>query len=150
MNKFCQVSFIPRSTDFALLVLRLWFGLTMLFNHGIPKLRHFSQMSGMFPDPLHIGSQFSLILSVIAEVLGAALVVNGFATRLAALIVVIELAIVFFGVHHAALAMGAHSGELAFAYLGAFLTIFFAGGGRFVICHKTNDLSTPASPSAGA
>jgi len=148
MKKICQVCFIPRSTDFGLLVLRLWFGLTMFFNHGIVKLRHYSQMSGMFPDPLHIGSQASLILAIVAEVLGAALVVLGFATRLGALLLVIELSIVFFGVHHAALAMGAHSGELAFLYLGAFLTVLFAGGGRFVICKKTNDLGTPTPASA--
>ncbi len=45
--------FIPSEdsdlTSLMLLVLRLWFGLTMLFNHGIGKLAHFSEVVQTFP-----------------------------------------------------------------------------------------------------
>jgi putative oxidoreductase len=145
MNKLFQLSFVPRSTDFALLVLRFWLGLTLLFNHGIGKLLHFSQVAPMMPDPLGVGAHLNLALVVIAEVLCSALVVIGFATRFAALIVVIEMLVAFTMVHHRALATGPGSGELAFLYLAGFLTIVLAGGGRFVVCNKTNAPAAPAS-----
>jgi hypothetical protein len=40
--------------------------------------------------------------------------------------------------------MGPASGELAFTYLAGFVTILLAGGGRFVVCKDTNDVSSPA------
>ena len=149
MNKLLQLSFIPRSTDFALLVLRLWLGLTLFFNHGLSKLLHFSQTAAYFAnghlDPIGIGASGTVALAALAEVLCAALLVVGFATRFAALVIVIELAVAFFCVHHAALAMGPGSGELAFVYLAGFVTIVLAGGGRFVVCNKSNDVSTPTA-----
>ena len=147
MKKLAQLSFIPRSTDFGLLVLRLWFGLTLLLNHGVGKLHNYSARSGHFPDPLGIGSQASLILAIIAETLCALCVAIGFATRLAALLIVIELTVAFFRVHHHVLAMGPGSGELPFLYIGAFLAIVCAGPGRHAVCKITNDL-TPATPAA--
>ncbi|MBV9403889.1 MAG: DoxX family membrane protein, partial [Acidobacteriaceae bacterium] len=75
---------MPRSYDCGLLVLRLCFGLLLLFNHGVPKLLRFSQMAAHFPDPLHVGSKISLVLVLIAELVCAVLVVIGLATRLVA------------------------------------------------------------------
>jgi putative oxidoreductase len=144
MNKLFQLSFVPRSTDFALLLLRFWLGLTLFFNHGLAKVLHHAQFSGMLPDPLGIGAHANLILIVLAEVVASALVVIGVATRFAALVVSIEMAVAFFLVHHRALS-GAGSGELAFLYLAGFLTIVFAGGGRFVLCNKSNAPADNAS-----
>ena len=53
-------------THMALLVTRLCFGLTMLFNHGIEKLTHFNDYAGIFPDPLRVGPEASLILVMLA------------------------------------------------------------------------------------
>jgi len=145
MNKLFQLSFIPRSTDFALLFLRFWFGLTLFFNHGLAKLIHHAQFSGHLPDPLGVGAHVNLGLIILAEVFCSAAVVIGFATRFAALVVVIEMATAFFCVHHHVLAMGPGSGELAFLYLGGFATILFAGGGRFVLCNKTNAIPASAA-----
>jgi len=142
MKKICRLSCLPQSTDFALLFLRLWFGLTLFFNHGLAKAIHHAQMSRMLPDPLHIGAHANIVLIVFAEVICSALVVLGIATRLAALIIAIEFAVAFICVHHLALAMGPGSGELAFLNLGAFLTIVFAGGGRFVLCNQSNAVAT--------
>ncbi len=138
MNKLFQLSFVPRSTDFALLLLRLWFGLTLFFNHGLDKLIHHAQWSTKLPDPLGVGSHVNLVLIILSEVVCSAFVVLGVATRFVALIIVIEMAVAFFCVHHAVLAMGPGSGELAFVYLAGFVTIVLAGGGRFVVCNKTN------------
>jgi putative oxidoreductase len=143
MKKLLQMSFIPRSTDFALLVLRLWIGVTLLLNHGWGKAMNFSQTVHMFAggmDPLGLGGTTSAVLVVFAEVVAAAALAIGFATRLSALIITIELAVAFIGVHHHAMS-GQGSGELAFMYLAGSVTIFLAGGGRFVLCKSTNDVS---------
>ena len=126
--------FIPSAdsdlTSLALLVLRLWFGLTMLFNHGIGKLAHFSEVVQTFPDPLGLGQEASLVLVVMAEVLGSLFLVFGLMTRLAALVLVIDLFVAFLMVHKTAMT-GQGSGELAFLYLAGFITLLIAGGGLF-------------------
>jgi len=144
MKKLCQLSFIPCSAGFALLVLRLWIGLSLFFNHGLPKIMNYSQYSTHFMDPLHIGVKASLILSIFAEAVCSALIVLGIATRLAALIVVINLGVAFIFIHHHAMS-GPGSGELAYAYLGGFITLMLAGGGCWQVCKITNAPPAPAS-----
>lgn len=129
--KLLQLTFIPRSADFALLLLRLWFGGVLLVNHGWQKITMFTSMEGHFPDPLNIGAKESLLLAVFAEVLCPVLVIAGWATRLAALAIAIELGTAFVMVHHGRLAMGPGSGELAFLYVGPFIAILFAGAGKY-------------------
>jgi len=117
-------------THMALLVARLWFGLTMLFNHGLVKLTHFHEMVGNFPDPLRVGPEASLILVVIAEVLAALLLTVGFMTRIASAVLVIDMFVAFLMVHDASMT-GQHSGELAFLYLAGYVILCIAGGGLF-------------------
>jgi putative oxidoreductase len=128
--KFLRLSFIPQSTDLALLLLRLWLGLSMLLLHGWVKLTGFSGMASKFPDPLGVGSQISLGLTVFAEVGCSALLVVGFMTRFAALTLSITMAVAFFMQHKMALS-GPGSGELAFLYLAGFLAILLAGSGKY-------------------
>lgn len=127
-----QLDFLPRNPDVALLVLRLWLGLSLLILHGSGKLTGFSQMSGNFPDPLGVGSTASLALAVFAEVLCAALLVIGLFTRAAAAILAITMATACFLVHKGALS-GPNSGELAFIYLAGFVAVLIAGAGRFSV-----------------
>ncbi len=128
--KFLRLSFLPQSPDLALLLLRLWLGLSMLLLHGKGKLTGFSAMADKFPDPLGVGSQISLGMAVFAEVVCSALLVVGFLTRFAALMLAVTMAVAYFIQHKMALS-GAGSGELAFIYLAGFLAILFAGGGKF-------------------
>jgi putative oxidoreductase len=134
--KFLQLKCIPQSTDFALLLLRLMAGLLLFLNHGLAKLVDFAAMSSKFPSILGIGHAPSLVLAIFAEVVCAALVVLGWWTRFAALMIVIELGTAFILVHHLKLTPGPGSGELAFLYLTAMVTILFAGGGRFALEQK--------------
>jgi putative oxidoreductase len=124
--------FIPSDdsdlTHMALLVARLWFGLTMLFNHGIEKLMHFSDHVGTFPDPLGVGREASLILVVVAEVVGAIFLAVGFMTRIAAAVLVIDMFVAFLMVNKTELQ---GQGEAAFLYLAGFVIISIAGGGLF-------------------
>src|SRR5687768_16339867 len=134
---FLRLDFLPRSADFALLVLRLWVGLSLLVLHGWTKLTGFSRMSGKFPDPLGVGSSTSLTLAVLAEVGCAILIMLGLFTRPAALVQAILMGVAFFVVHEAKLAAGPGSGELAFIYLSAFVTLFIAGPGRYALDGKS-------------
>jgi putative oxidoreductase len=119
-------------TSFGLLVLRLWFGLTLLLHHGLDKLNHFSETAPKFFDPLNIAPTPSFALVVFAEVVGSALVAIGLLTRFAALTLVINFSVAFFLFHKQAMS-GPKSGELAFIYLAGFAALLFAGGGKFSV-----------------
>jgi putative oxidoreductase len=125
-----QLGFVPRNIDAALLVLRLWLGLSLLILHGWGKLAGFSKMAGSFPDPLGVSATGSLSLTVFAEVICAAALAIGLFTRLAAVFLIITMAVAFLMVHKAALS-GPASGELAYIYLGGFVTLLIAGAGKF-------------------
>lgn len=120
-------------TSMALLVARLWFGLAMLFNHGLYKLAHFNDIVAgrdaliNFQDPLGLGLEASLVLVIFAEVLAAVLLTVGFCTRIAASVLVIDMFVAFLMVHKTAM----QGGELAFLYLAGYVMLVIAGGGLF-------------------
>jgi putative oxidoreductase len=111
-----------------LLVLRVWLGGTLLVNHGLEKLMNFKSMSGGFPDPFGLGHTASFTLVVFAEAVASTLLVLGLVTRFAALVTAFSMAVAFIYAHKMVLS-GNHSGELAFIYLGGFVTLFLAGPG---------------------
>jgi len=117
-------------TSMALLVARLWFGLAMIFNHGLDKLAHFNEKVGTFPDPLGLGQEASLVLVIMAETVAALLLTVGLMTRLAAAVLVIDMFVAFLMVHKTALS-GEGSGERAFIYLAGYVILVIAGGGLF-------------------
>jgi putative oxidoreductase len=116
------------ATNLALLVMRLWLGPTMFFNHGLDKLVHFHDIAPNFADPLGIGQPVSLALVMFAEVFGSLLLTIGLLTRFAALMLVIDLFVAFLMVHQTTLS-GPNNGELAFIYLSGFAALLIAGGG---------------------
>ena len=110
-----------------LLILRVVFGAAML-THGIPKLTHYAERSITFPDPLQIGSQWSLALVVFAEFFCSIFVILGLGTRFAALVLSICMSVAGFWV------MSGHpykDKELAFLYLAAFLALLILGAGKY-------------------
>lgn len=115
-------------TSFALLVLRLWLGLTMLFHHGLDKLENFNTFAMKFPDPIGIGVKPGLALVTFAETAGALLVALGLLTRFGALTLLIDMAVAFFMVHKSL-----QGGELAFIYLAGYLALLIAGPGKFSV-----------------
>lgn len=120
----------PISEDFGYLLARVAFGGTMLWQHGWPKLMHFSERVDSFADPFGLGPAISLVLILIAEVLCAALVVLGLWTRIACIPLIIGMAVIAFMVKGDA-AFGEK--ELALLYLFAFVALLFTGSGRFAI-----------------
>ncbi|RAL25312.1 DoxX family protein [Lujinxingia litoralis] len=114
--------------DLGLLILRLWFGGAMLFAHGMPKLQTFSEKANLFPDPLGLGSQLSLVLAIGAEVGCALLLMLGLATRLVSVPLVFTMAVAAFVVHGDD---PFSKQEFALMYGFAYLGLFFTGPGRF-------------------
>jgi putative oxidoreductase len=130
MVKLLRLSFLPTSVDLALLVLRVWFGLTLVSLHGWSKFTGFAERSQRFADPFGIGPTASLALVVFAEVLCSVLLVLGLFTRFAALACAITMGTAFFYAHGGRLT-GQGNGELPFIFLGGFVALLLAGGGRF-------------------
>ncbi|MBX2979237.1 MAG: DoxX family protein [Flavobacteriales bacterium] len=120
----------PVSEEFGTLFLRVSLGGTMFWQHGLPKLMAFGDRMDGFPDPFGLGSAFSLILIVFAEVVCALLVVLGLWTRAALVPLIIGMAVIAFMVKGDA-AFGEK--ELALVYLFGFLALLFTGSGRFSI-----------------
>lgn len=108
-------------------VLRVAFGCLML-THGIPKVMKYSELSDSFPDPLGMGSQFSLLSAIGAEVGCSILLILGLGTRIATLPLAFTMIVALFMVH---------SGdpwkakELSAVYLAVYAAIIFLGPGRF-------------------
>jgi putative oxidoreductase len=115
-------------TALALLVLRLWLGLTMLLHHGLDKINNFSTYATKFPDPIGIGVKPGLALVTFAETAGALLLALGLLTRFGALTLAIDMAVAFFLVHK-----NLQGGELAFVYLAGYVALLLAGGGKFSV-----------------
>ena len=88
-------------------------------------------MAAHFPDPIHVGAKTGLIYALISDALCSVLVAAGLFTRLAALLIVINLGVVFGFLNHGNLMD--NNGELVYLYLGGFLVLFFTGAGRFSI-----------------
>ncbi|MCW5547764.1 MAG: DoxX family protein [Opitutaceae bacterium] len=128
--KHFNLNFLPQSTDLALLILRVWLGLSMLLLHGWGKLVNLINGTSKFPDLLGLGQTPTLILVVFAEVVCAALLVAGIYTRFCALLLAITMGVAYFIAHGAKLS-GPGNGELAFIFLAGFVTLVVAGGGRF-------------------
>jgi putative oxidoreductase len=120
------------AVNFGLLMLRLWIGFSMLLNHGVGKLKTFSDTAPNFPDPLGIGHTASLALAVFAEFFASLLVIFGLVTRWSALVLAIDMGVAFICIHKGALS-GQGSGELAFMYLMGYVTLLMAGPGGFSV-----------------
>ena len=118
------------ASSLGLLLLRIGAGALLIYGHGWPKLMHYSERAGLFSDPLHIGNERSLMLAIFAEVVCAACVALGFATRFAAGVLVIFFSIIVTQIHAAD---PFKVKELALVFLVMFLCLVFTGGGNYAL-----------------
>ncbi|MEW6157708.1 MAG: DoxX family protein [Verrucomicrobiota bacterium] len=130
-----QLNFIPKSSDFGLLALRVWLGASLMFLHGLGKLQDFKKLSTKFPDPLGVGTTVSYWLAIFGEVVCPVLLILGVFARIGALGSAVTMGVAFFLVHNRKLT-GEGNGELAFIYLAGFVVLFLAGPGRFALDAK--------------
>lgn len=126
LHNLLNLNFLPKSPDFALLILRAALGGGMMV-HGWDKWQKWSQLVGTFPDPLHIGSKWSLTMTVFAEFVCAGLLVIGFCTRFAALVLAFAMGVAFFMVMKGDITKG----EMAGLYFCGYVAILFAGPGKY-------------------
>ncbi len=120
------------------LILRLTMGGLML-THGIPKLKMlFSGGEIQFPDPLGIGPTASLVLTVFAEFLCAALIVIGFKTKWATIPLFITMIVAGLIFHWSD---PWSKKELAIIYALGYLTIYLIGPGKYSIDGKNTSFN---------
>ncbi|MEN3943216.1 DoxX family protein [Prosthecobacter sp. SYSU 5D2] len=130
MLNLLRLSFLPLSADIGLLLLRVSLGFTMLILHGWVKVQNFSSIAPKFLPLFGLPSDISLGMAIFAEVLCSVLLIVGLFTRFAALNLTITMAVAFF-IAHGAKFTGERPGELAFVYMTGFITLLFAGGGKY-------------------
>src|SRR5262245_6366065 len=118
------------ASNLGLLALRIGTSSLLIYLHGWSKLVHFAQKSHTFPDPLHVGSTMSLAMVVFAEVVCAAAVLVGLATRFAVIPILISFGVIIFIVSGAK-PVGDRELEILFAT--AYIAIGLLGPGRFSI-----------------
>ncbi|MHC1689346.1 MAG: DoxX family protein [Bacteroidales bacterium] len=116
-----------KGTSAVLLLFRVFAGI-LLMSHGWAKIENFGTFSQGFPDPIGIGSQFSLILAIGAEFGASLFLVLGLLTRLALLPIMFTMGVAFFVIHGAdPFAVK----ELALLYLGIFTALLLLGPGDY-------------------
>lgn len=114
--------------NIGLLVLRVGFGGTIMIMHGWGKLVTFQERSADFPDPLGVGSVFSLGLCVLAEFFCAGMVTFGFYARWATYPLIVNMAVAAFMIHKND---PFQKKELALMYLVGFIAINLLGSGKY-------------------
>uniref|UniRef100_A0AB33J5I3 DoxX family protein n=1 Tax=Prevotella sp. GTC17254 TaxID=3236794 RepID=A0AB33J5I3_9BACT len=107
---------------------RVVFGL-LLASHGWQKLMGFSAMSTQFPDPIGLGSEFSLALAIFGELVCSVAFVFGFLSRLVVIPMIFTMLVAFATVHH----FSVSEGELVFVYLMVYLLLLLTGPGQLSI-----------------
>jgi putative oxidoreductase len=88
-----------RSSHLGLLVLRLFGGGLMVYLHGWSKWLGYAHKSSNFPDPLGVGSELSLALTIFAEVVCAGALTVGIFTRWSAIICMFTMGVAAFIIH---------------------------------------------------
>lgn len=118
--------------EIGLLVLRVGIGLMML-RHGIAEVKDFENSFHNFPDPFGVGGEIGYVLTVFAEVgCSIALIVGRF-TRLATIPLLLTMLVVVFRVHSNT---PWDNKELDALYGLVYLTIYFAGPGKYSLDYK--------------
>jgi len=113
-------------SDIGLLILRLTTGLLMFTMHGWSKLANFTNLKDSFPDPIGLGSAFSLSMTVFTEVFCAIALMLGLFTRWVSIPLAITMLVAAFVIHAPD---PFAKKEFALLYAIPFITLFFTGGG---------------------
>ncbi len=127
MRKLLSTSYQEWAFDTMMLLMRISLGGLMLVNHGFQKLVKYPSLQSKFSDPFHIGSNWSLLMVLFAEVFCSLLIMAGLFTRLAAIPLVIAMTTAFFLAHN----HDVKEGEKAAIFLVGFVGILLVGPGRF-------------------
>ncbi len=123
---FLNLSFLPNNADLGLLLMRVALGGGMM-THGWDKWQKWNALVNTFPDPLHITSRWSLTATIFAELICAGLLVIGFCSRFAALVLAFTMGVAFFIQMKGDFAKG----EMAAIYFCGYVALLFSGPGKY-------------------
>ena len=98
MKKLLDIELKENTVSMAVLLLRLGVGIMMLV-HGIPKLYMLFSEDIQFPSVMGMSATFSLLLTVVAEVLCSILLLIGLFTRIAAIPLIITMLVAVLMIH---------------------------------------------------
>jgi putative oxidoreductase len=141
MKTIFSVGNHSRPIDIALLIARIGIAGLML-THGLPKLfMLFSEEPVKFPAVLGMSAEFSLVLTVFAEVLCSVFLLIGFATRLSIIPLAVTMMVAAFLIHASdPLAVK----ESALHYLLVYLFLFLSGSGKYSVDYLLQKRGTAA------
>jgi putative oxidoreductase len=111
----------------ALLLLRVVLGIIFIW-HGYPKLTHPNGMQGLFVQ--HGLPAYFVTVAGVLEVFGGALIILGFLTRIATLLLAIEMAVAIWKVHSAGGYVAVHNYEFPLVLAAACFALAAVGAGR--------------------
>lgn len=129
--------------DAGLLILRVVFGLVLIYGHGFGKMAVIlSGQEIQFMDPIGIGAGTSYYLAAFAEGICAILLILGLFSRVATIILTVNFIVIF--IFHAFLiGDGFDVLELRFFYLFSFIALTLTGPGKFsldyLLFHRNNE-----------
>jgi putative oxidoreductase len=115
-----------------LLLLRVALGIIFI-SHGYPKLTHPGAMQGMFTQ--HALPSYFQSVAGILELFGGALMILGLFTRVAALLLAIEMSIAIWKVHSSGGLMAVHNYEFPLVLLAGCFALATVGAGQASIDH---------------
>ena len=122
-----------KNIDISLLLLRITFGGLMLINHGLGKFDKFMAQDPIkFADPIGIGMEASLGLTVFGELICPLLIVVGLFTRWVSIPALITMLVAIFVIHWAD-PFGDKEKAILFAV--PYLIFIIMGAGRYSIDH---------------
>jgi putative oxidoreductase len=130
MKKLFSTKYTAGTFNLATFLLRATLGFLMCLNHGAPKIANFSEMKLTFFDPFHIGHRWSLVLCIFAEVFASVLLILGVFTRIAALILFIDMFVAVFLFHRG---QEVKDYEEAIVFLVGFGSVLLLGPGRLSV-----------------
>ena len=131
MNSFAKLNFEPRFIDAGLLVLRVAVGICLFVEHGLFKIPLLFQDAPQFPDPLLLGTRLTVAFAFLSDGIGAILALIGFATRVAVVIMIVNLTVAWGMVYQFRIEPA--NGELLALFLGGVAAIGLMGPGRYSV-----------------
>jgi putative oxidoreductase len=116
----------------SILIVRIYTS-AMMLTHGAPKLMRLLDGDMKFRDPIGLGPELSLILTVFSEFFCSILIIIGLGTRLATIPLLITMVVVLFIVHGSN-PISEHLNVVA--YIAAYLALFATGSGKYSLDYK--------------
>jgi putative oxidoreductase len=129
MNQLLRLNSSPLYPDAALLVLRIALGVCLFVEHGLFKIPLLGNPTAQFPDPLGLGVTFTVAFAFLSDGICSVLMLLGFATRFAALIMLVNLTVAWGVVY--GFQIEPANGEILALFLGGVITVILAGPGRY-------------------